>query len=350
MGKKNLLKTSLIAVMGVSGLTLSACASHGQAGHANLGDFEGAGASCYGSTCGGSVVTSGSRYGHAGNVGLGMFESGTGYSSSYTTVGHGHTSSGCGAGEPVDLSLFEGVGRGCGSTVSTVSQVPTYTAPAVPAYTAPAVPTYTEVAPSIPTYTTSAPVVSSGSSYVSSGSYVTSTETAPCPAGTVSAGDGTCMQSGGSVVVGSTVSSSSVSYGSSASSYVASGVTSHETASCPSHTTLQSDGSCMMRGATSTGTVSYGSGATYSSGTSYSSGASYGSSSYVTSHETAPCPSGTVSAGDGTCRQSSNVVSTGYYTPAPAPAPAPVPTYGDGSYGYGNGGGYTAGDYMPIRK
>ena len=201
-----------------------------------------------------------------------------------------------------DCSVINGMS--CPAPMAQPAQV--YTAPA-PVYTQPA-PVYTQQAQ---TYTTqSAP--------------------ANCPAGTTPAGDGTCMQN--SYESTTSYSAPTTSYDTTPS-YTTPSYSSGETAPCPAGTTAAGDGTCME---SSYGSTSYDSTPSYSS----SSTTDYGTSSYGATSTPVSCPSGTTPNGDGSC-----AMNEGYS----------VDDYQGGSVevyqgGYTNTGGYTASDYMPVRK
>lgn len=148
------------------------------------------------------------------------------------------------------------------------------------------------------------------------------TSGADCPAGTTMQTDGTCMQS-------------SYTAPASTSSYSSSTYSSGEMAECPAGTSKQSDGTCMQS-------------SSYSSTTSYSSGSSYSTS---TASMGAPvnCPAGTTAQSDGTCMQGSGVSA---YTGGTATIYSgdATSTTTSTSYGGYTNGGYTAKDYLPIRK
>jgi len=163
--------------------------------------------------------------------------------------------------------------------------------------------------------------VTTGSTHIASPSY--SHETAPCPAGTTSQPDGTCMQGShhvSSYTTGSGYIGGSTSY-TGGTSYT-SGYSSHgSVAQCPAGTTSQPDGTCLQSG-----------GSSYSSHTSSTYSApitSTYSSSYVAPELTTACCGPTTSA-------------TTIYS-----GDASVDTYG----GYATSGStYSSSDYLPIRK
>ena len=203
-----------------------------------------------------------------------------------------------------DCSVINGMS--CPAPMAQPAQV--YTQPA-PVYTQPA-PTYTQQAQ---TYTTQA-------------------APANCPAGTTPNGDGTCMQNSYESTTSYTAPTTSYD---STPSYTAPSYSSGETAPCPAGTTAAGDGTCME---SSYGSTSYDSTPSYSS----SSTTDYGTSSYGVSSTSASasCPAGTTPNGDGSC-----AMNEGYS----------VDDYQGGNVevyqgGYTNTGGYTATDYMPVRK
>lgn len=170
-----------------------------------------------------------------------------------------------------------------------------------------------------PTITTGTTHVTS--SYPSTPSY--SQETAPCPTGTTSQPDGTCLMNGShvssytgsSTYTGGSTSHTSGSY--SSGGYASSG----GVADCPAGTTMQPDGSCLQRG-----------GSSYSSHTSSTYSApvtsTYGST-YVAPELVTEC-----------CAPVSS--STSVYS-----GDAVTNTYG----GYATSGStYSSSDYLPIRK
>lgn len=170
-------------------------------------------------------------------------------------------------------------------------------------------------------------VISSGYSSITTGSSYTtpsfSQETAPCPVGTSSQPDGTCLQGGSHV--SSFTGSSSYTGGSSiytgGSSYSSGSFSSSGgVADCPTGTTMQPDGSCLQRG-----------GSSFSSHTSSTYSAPVTStfnSTYVAPELSTEC-CGPVS---------SSTVYTG---------DAVTGTFG----GYATSGStYNSSDYLPIRK
>jgi hypothetical protein len=226
---------------------------------------------------------------------------------------------------------YEGVtcGSACGvSTAPTYhASAATYQAPATTYHATPSFsathydyegkPCSTGCAPSYGTGVISSGVVSSHTSHISTPTY--GTETAPCPAGTTSQPDGTCLQ-GGSYSHYS--SGSTISSGSSYSSTYSSGSLSGSVAECPAGTTAQPDGSCLQHGG--------------------------GYSSYSSTTYTAPVTStytGTTStyvAPELTTECCAPVSSTTTYT-----GPAATGTYS----GYATSGStYSSSDYLPIRK
>ena len=136
-----------------------------------------------------------------------------------------------------------------------------------------------------------------------------------CPAGTTAQNDGTCMQTGSSMSMGSSYSRDSWS---SASTTVA--------ADCPMGTSPQPDGTCMQTGASIGASTSYSMGSTYTPST--------------TTMMPANCPAGTTAQADGTCAQGSSYSTATVYEGDATP-----------SYGYANDGSYgTQTTYLPIRK
>lgn len=288
------LRTSAIATAAIAGLTLTACASNGSQSDNRYANSYG---NAYGYETGGSACapqnqcapTGNARYGNAAPV----------YAAPAPVYAAPRTENVIYA----DCSVINGLN--CG---------PTYQPAPTQVYTAPAA-TYAAPTYSAPTY--SAPATSYGS------------ETAPCPAGTVSNGDGTCMQSSSSY--SSSSSYTAPSYSSATTSYASSSY-GGETAPCPAGTVSNGDGTCMQSSSSYT-TPSYSSATTYSS------------NSY--SGETAACPAGTTQAADGTCLQGGSYGSTSYSNSnIEIFNDATSSTYG----GYSSSGGYSANDYLPVRK
>ena len=185
----------------------------------------------------------------------------------------------------------------------------------------------------------------------------------------------------------STVSTGHISTGHVSTGHIASPSFSSEVAPCPAGTTTQPDGTCLQNGHGYVGS-SYSSGSVISSGSSYSSG-SYSSGSISSSTIAAECPAGTTAQPDGTCLQHSGSSysfssTTTHTTPVTTYTP-PVTTYtppvvtdchlsgvstgcslsstptniyvGDAvtsgssySSGYQSSGVYSSSDYLPIRK
>ncbi len=139
------------------------------------------------------------------------------------------------------------------------------------------------------------------STYTGGTSTYTTGATVECPAGTTLQSDNTCLQGGS--YSGNSYSSTTTS------SYTPSTTTSYSSGSveCPAGTSLQSDNTCMQSG-----------------------GSSYSSHSTTTTYvepattyiEPTTCSTGTVIQSNGSCMSS----------------------------GYGSSTGYTATDYLPIRK
>lgn len=183
------------------------------------------------------------------------------------------------------------------------------------------------------------PTITTGSTHVTTSHISTPTytqETAPCPAGTTSQPDGTCMQGGSHVssYTGSTsyTGGSSYSSGSHSSGYTSSG----GVANCPSGTTMQPDGTCLQRG-----------GSSYSSHTSSTYSApisSTYSSTYIAPELTTECcgpvtSSSTYYSGDAVSN------TQGEYATS---ADAVIST--QGGYATSSGSTYSSSDYLPIRK
>jgi hypothetical protein len=237
-----------------------------------------------------------------------------------------------GAGTHYDYESAQSCGSSCTTGVTTPSYrpAPVPTAPrthygyeGVPCGTSCSTGGYTGVV------STGYPTVTSG---YTTGSVSTgySQETAPCPAGTTSQPDGTCMQGGSHTSY--TTGSSSYIGGSSYSSggYSSSGYsTSGGVADCPAGTTTQPDGSCLQGGGSSysshtTSTYSAPVTSTYSS--TY---AAPTTSTYVAPELTTECCAPVSSA-------------TTVYS-----GDAGTATYG----GYATSGStYSSSDYLPIRK
>lgn len=300
MSTNYLLRNGMIAALGITGLTLSACASgHNSGRYASVNDFESGGSNCgVTSSCDGGAVysahnfESGSRYGSS-HSGHNIFN--------YEGVPGNCGTSGCAPVAPAPVYADCGqIGQmACGDSSVQMYEpapAPVYVAPE-PAYTAPATTSY-----------------SGATSYSSSASV-------ECPAGTTLQSDNTCLQGSSSYSTGVISSGTTSSYSSgTVSSYpsTTSYSSSHSSGgnvSCPSGTTLQSDNTCLQV----SGSSVISSGTSYSSGTTYSSGTSYTGS--TSSSSTASCPSGTVMQGDGSC------MTVGYSSST-----------------------YTQSDYMPIRK
>lgn len=269
---KSFLRSGTFVAASAAALTLTACASNSDgARYGNVYDYE-SNSTCESSNhCGTQTVSNESdRYGETAHTG-GSYSGATGTENVIYA----------------DCSVISGMN--CNAqpaqthTVHTASQQDVY-----PVQTYPAAHTVSDM--------------SYGSSMA---------EAAPCPSGTVSNGDGTCMES--------SYAAPTTSY--SQSSY--SGASSSLPAQCPSGTTMQGDGTCME--------ASYSSmAATSSYGVSSSSVSSYGTSSAGT----AACPAGSSAQGDGTCAMNEG---TAY---------SPTSSFG----GYTNSGSYTTQDYAPIRK
>jgi hypothetical protein len=172
--------------------------------------------------------------------------------------------------------------------------------------------------------TTGYPTVTTGTTHVTSypSTPTYTQETAPCPVGTTSQPDGTCMQNGSHVssYTGTSTYTGGSSYTSgsySSGGYASSG----GVADCPAGTTMQPDGSCLQRG-----------------------GSSY--SSHTSSTYTAPV----------TSTYSSTYVAPELVTECCAPVSSSTSVYsGDAvtnTYGgYATSGStYSSSDYLPIRK
>lgn len=190
-------------------------------------------------------------------------------------------------------------------------------------------------------------VISSGYPTITTGStHVTSTvttpsytqETAPCPTGTTSQPDGTCMQGGSyssHTSTGSTYTSGSTFTG--GSSYSSGSVSSGGVADCPAGTTSQPDGSCLQSGSS----YSSHSSSTYSAPITSTHSSSYAapvtstySSTYSPPVQTFSAP---VQAYSAPISSSTTVYS----------GEAQTNTYG----GYATSGStYSSSDYLPIRK
>lgn len=187
-----------------------------------------------------------------------------------------------------------------------------------------------------------------------------------------------CKTSCGAVTSGySTVSTGSRHV---TSSYPTTSSYSQETAPCPTGTTSQPDGTCLMSGShlsSFTGSSSYTGGSTSFSSGSYSSGG-YSSGGFASSAGVADCPAGTTTQPDGSCLQrsgssfsshtsstytapvtstySSTYVAPELATECCAPVTSSTSVYsGDAATetfgGYATSGStYSASDYLPIRK
>ncbi|MGJ8560104.1 MAG: hypothetical protein ACSHX3_07700 [Litorimonas sp.] len=213
--------------------------------------------------------------------------------------------------------------QSCGSSCTTGVTTPTFRPAPAPRthYGYEGVPCTT----SCGAVTTGYPTITTGSTHVTSSYPSTPTytqETAPCPTGTTSQPDGTCLQGGSHVssYTGSSTYTGGSSYTSgsySSGGYASSG----GVANCPAGTSMQPDGSCLQSG-----------GSSYSSHTSSTYAApvtSTYSSTYVAPELTTAC-CGPVS--------SSTTVYSG---------DAVTDTYG----GYATSGStYSSSDYLPIRK
>lgn len=236
--------------------------------------------------------------------------------------------------------------QSCGSSCDAGVQTPTYRPAPVPSYRPAPAPRTHYGYEGVPCKTAcgaaTTGVISSGYPTITTGStHVTSTvttpsytqETAPCPTGTTSQPDGTCMQGGSyssHTSTGSTYSSGSTYTG--GSSYSSGSVSSGGVADCPAGTTSQPDGSCLQSGSSYSSHTS----STYSAPITSTHTSSYAapvtstySSTYVAPELSVECCGPTTS-------------STTVYSGAPA-----TNTYG----GYATSGStYSSSDYLPIRK
>ena len=277
-------------------------------GHQGYGAQYGGAHYGHGVSHGGSYGhTQSTRYGDAGAFGGGSYPVNTGYgygapvaapsgyshggyvagpiqTQSYTTVQH----------VPVQVHRPAPVRH-----VQRVTVTPRYVAPqpvqtSIQTYQAPTT-TRVYTAPAPVAYTPPAPVVSQP--YQMSET-VSTYESVPCPSGTTTQSDGSCLQGGSIGYSSSAPTYSANTYTAPAPTYTAPAPTYVEpaptytaptysapvqTADCPAGTTAQSDGTCLQ-----SGSVSYGGSSTYSSGTTYDSGVTYGSTSTYgsTTHST----------------------------------------------------------------
>lgn len=183
------------------------------------------------------------------------------------------------------------------------------------------------------------PTITTGTTHVTTPTITTpayTQETAPCPVGTTSQPDGTCMQ--GSSHVSSYTSGSSYTGGSTSytggSSYSSGYTTSGGVAECPAGTTSQPDGSCLQSSGSS---YSSHTSSTYSAPITSTHSSTYAapitstySSTYVAPELTTECCGPVTSS---TTVYTGNAASTN--------------TYG----GYATSGStYSSSDYLPIRK
>lgn len=239
MSTKTIFRSSAIAAMTLTGLSITVCANAQSSRYGNVYDYE-SGRNC-GQACVAPAQThTSSRYGHTATHGAPVY---------------------------VDCAAM----GTCAPQPTTVytqpapvqyQATPTYTAPT---YSAPA-PTYAQAPANCPAGTTaqadgtclqsgySAPTTSysSGSSYSSSTYAAPASMPADCPAGTTAQSDGTCMQTSSSYSSTSSYSAPVSSYSSSSSYSTASTAP----ANCPAGTTAQSDGTCMQGGSSSSYTGS----------------------------------------------------------------------------------------------
>ncbi len=297
------LKSVTLLTGSVAALALTACSHSAQADrYGNVYDYEG-GAACV-ENCGAPAT---SRYGDTGYV-------------QQAPVYQGRTENVIYA----DCSVINGMA--CPAPVSQPAQV--YTQPA-PVYTQPA-----------PVYTQPAPVYTQQTQ-----TYTTQSAPAECPSGTTPNGDGTCMQNSyESTTSYTTPTTSYESYDSTPSyttpSYSTGAV---ESAPCPAGTTAAGDGTCMESSYGSTSYDTTSSSSTYDYGTTSTTDygtTDYGSSYGTTSSTPVSCPSGTTPNGDGSCAMNEGYSVDSYQGGS-------VEVYGGG---YTQSGGYTATDYRPVRK
>lgn len=276
MSSKQIYRSALMAATGVAALGLTACANshasdrYGYSHH----DYEST-ATCSG-TCG--VTTP-------------KFRPAPKPAPIYTHYDYESSPSGCATKSPCGTTshVSTGYGYGYGSTISTGT-------------------------------------VHTGA--IASPSY--STETAPCPAGTSSQPDGTCLQRGGSSHISSYTTGSTISSGSSysGSSYSSGSFgSSIVAADCPAGTTAQPDGTCMQHG-----------------GSSYS----FSSTTTTTPVTTYVPPVTTYTPPVVTnCHLSTGTTGCGISSTATDIYVAPSTSY---STGYQSSGVYSSSDYLPIRK
>lgn len=242
-----------------------------------------------------------------------------------------------GAQSHYDYESAQSCGSSCGVTTPTYRPAPKvhkthYGYEGVPCSTSCGAVSSGVISSGYPTITTGSTHVTT--SHISTPSYTQ--ETAPCPTGTTSQPDGTCMQGGGHV--SSYTGSSSYTGGSSytSGSYSSGYSSSGGVADCPSGTTMQPDGSCLQRG-----------GSSYSSHTSSTYSApitSTYSSTYVAPELAVEC-CGPVTSSTSYYSGDAVVNTQGGY--ATSGTTAPINTQG----GYATSGStYSSSDYLPIRK
>ncbi len=198
MGTNVIIRNGLIAAIGVTGLTLSACATNSASGrYASVYDYE-SGGNCNNTACAPVAAPA------------------------YV--------------EPVTLPAPVPVSTGvvyadCGTVDYMSCETNTYTPPAM------------AECPAGSVMSSNGTCVSSSYTSSHTTSYSSSSTTAECPAGTTKQPDGTCLQGGSS------------SYTSTTTSYTSGGTTTATV--CPAGTTMQADGTCMQSssygGYTSTG-------------------------------------------------------------------------------------------------
>lgn len=186
------------------------------------------------------------------------------------------------------------------------------------------VPTITHVQP-MPTTTYSSGTIG-GSGYSSGGSYTTG--------GTISSGS---YSTGGTISSGSYSSGGTISSGGYSTGGYSSFSSSTAPAECPAGTVMQPDNTCLQTSGSSFSGISSSAGST-----------GYTSTTTTTSiADAVTCPAGTMQQADGTCLQTGGA-SSSYTTTTTVVEPAPVTT--TTHTGYGATTGYTATDYLPIRK